>query len=180
MVRTTSTLTPNHIHQHSLAVRAKSGVTVPSRSVSTVRGVRRMKSALTMLYQSAVGPIRPKERVFLEQGKRPMEDLLQGAGVAVPRELTRQAVNLTALRDGHVPPPNPPYSILLKIWISLSIHSNMTTAFTHWILSLKSWKTWQDSVRPPLMIIGTGRCSRLTLRVPDKLWADPFLPFCHS
>ena len=166
MVRATSTFISNHIHQLSLAVGARSGVTVPSRSVSTVLGVKGMKSALTMLYQSAVVLIGPRECAFLKQGKGPMEDLPQGAGVAVPQQSTRQAMCLTALRGSHVPPPIPRYSIPPKIRLSLSIHGNMTTAFTHWILSLDSWKAWEGSVRPPP---GTGRCSRLTFQVPDTL-----------
>jgi hypothetical protein len=74
----------NRIHYLSLAVGARSVVTVPSRSATTVLGVKGIKSALTMLYQSVVGLIGPRERVLLAQGGRPMEDLPQGAGVAVP------------------------------------------------------------------------------------------------
>jgi hypothetical protein len=92
MVRTISALVSNRNYQLSLAVGARSVVTGPSQSATTVLGVKEMKSALTMLYQNVVDLIGPRERVLLPQGRRPMEGLPQGAGVAVPQQSTRQAV----------------------------------------------------------------------------------------
>jgi hypothetical protein len=151
-------------------VGARSVVMVPSRSATTVLGVKEMKSALTILNQSVVDLIGPRDRVLLAKGRRPIKDLPQGAGVAVPQQSTRQAVSLTALRSRHVsrsPPPNPRYSIHLKIRLSLSIHSNMMPAFIHWIPDSNSWKAWHGSVRPTPVII--PRCLRLALQVPDTL-----------
>lgn len=84
MVRTIFALMSNRIHQLSLAVDARSVAMAPSQSVTTVLGVKGVKSALTMPYQSAVGLIGPRERVLLAQGRKPIENLPQGAGVAVP------------------------------------------------------------------------------------------------
>jgi hypothetical protein len=167
MVRTISALVSNRIYQLSLAVGARSVVTGPSQSATTVLGVKEMKSALTMLYQNVVDLIGFRERVLLPQGRRPMEGLPQGAGVAVPQQSTRQAVSLTALRSSHVSPPYRRYSIPLKIRLSLSIHSKMTSAFIHWIPDSNSWKAWQGSVGPIPLIF--RRCSRSTLQVPDTL-----------
>jgi hypothetical protein len=163
MVRAISTLMSSRIHHLLLAVGARSVATAPSQSATTVLGVKGIKSALTMLYQNVVGLIGSRERVLLAQGRRPMEDLPQGAGVTVPQQSTENEqavrVSLTALLNGHVSLPNPRYSIL-----SLSIHSKMTSAFIHWIPDSNSW---QGSVRPTSEII--RRCSPLTLRVPGTL-----------
>jgi hypothetical protein len=91
-----------------------------------------------------------------------MEDLPHGAGVAVPQQSTGGQAVLTALRSSHVSPPIPRCSIL-----SLSIHTNMTSASIHWIPGSNSWKTWRGIVRPTPAII--HRCSQLTLQVPDTL-----------
>jgi len=156
----------NRIHQLSLVAGARSVAMVPNRSVTTVLGVVGMKSALTMLYQGVVGLIGTRERVLLP----PMEDLPQDACVrnAIPhpqRSTSTKAESLTALRGSHVSPPHPRYFISLKIRLSSSIHSNMTSAFIHWTQDSDSWKAWRSSV-PPVIIC---RCSRLTLLVPDTL-----------
>lgn len=163
MVRAISTLTSNRIHQLSLVAGARSVVMVPNRSATTVLGVVGMKNALTTLSQGVVGLIGTRERVLL----LPMEDILQDAcvRVAVPQQSTRKAVSLTALRGSHMSPPHPRYFISLKIRLSLSIHSNMTSAFIHWILDSDSSKAWRSSVLPVIIC----RCSRLTLLVPDTL-----------
>lgn len=141
---------------------ARSVVTAPSRSATTVLGVKGIKSALTILYQNVVGLIGPRESVLLAQGRRSTEDLPQGADVAVPQQLTGKAVSLTALRRSHVSPPNPRCSIL-----SLPIHSNMMSTSIHWIPDSNSWNTWQGLVRPTPVII--HRFSQLTLQVPETL-----------
>jgi hypothetical protein len=74
----------NRIHQLLLAVDARSVAMAPSQSATTVLGVKGVKNALTTPYQSAVGLIGPRERVLLAQGRRQIEYLHQGAGVAVP------------------------------------------------------------------------------------------------
>lgn len=140
-----------------VAVGARSVVMAPSRSATTVLGVKGMKSALTMLYQSVVGLIGPRERALLAQGRRSMRDLSQGASVAVSQLLTGQA---RPLRSSHVSPPIRRYSML-----SLPIHSNMRSAFEHRIPDSNPWKAWQGSVRPPVI----RRCLLLTLQVPDTL-----------
>ena len=145
---------------------ARSVAMAPSQSATTVLGVKGVKSALTMPYQSAVGLIGPREHVLLAQGRRQIEDLPQGAGVAVPQQSTGQAVSLTALRSNHVSPQIPRYSIPSKVRLTLFIH-RMTSGFIHWILDSDSWKAWQALVRP-IPVIFRG-CSRLTLQVSDTL-----------
>jgi len=84
MVRTIPMSMSGHALQLSPAAGARSVVTVPSRSATTVLGVKGIKSALTILNQSVEGLIGLRERVLLAQGRRPMEDLPHGAGVVVP------------------------------------------------------------------------------------------------
>ena len=114
----------------SLAEGARSAVTVLSQSASTVLSVERMNSALTMLYQSVVGPIGSRERVLVAQFM--MGVLPRGAGVAVRRQSMRRLVGLMAPRSP-ASPPNPRCSITWKVWSSLSIHhGNMAFAFIRW------------------------------------------------
>ncbi len=81
MVRIISPLMSCRIHLLSLVVGAGSVVTVQSRSATTVLGVKEMKSAFTILCQSAVGPIRAGDPVLVAQDKRLMGNLPQGAGI---------------------------------------------------------------------------------------------------
>ena len=158
MVRTIPTLMSNRIHQLSPVVGAKSVVTAPSRSATIVLGVKSIRNALMILYQSVVGPIGPRGRVYLEQGKRSIEDLTQDAGVAFPQQLTRQGVPMA--RSSHVSSLNPRCPIL-------SSHSSVMPTSIHWIPDSNSWKMWQGLVFPTPGII--RRCSQLTLQVPDML-----------
>jgi hypothetical protein len=59
------TLMPDRFHQLSPAVGARSVVTAPSRSATTVHGVKGMESALMTLYQSVVGLIGPSDHALL-------------------------------------------------------------------------------------------------------------------
>ena len=86
MVRTISKLIDVYPYLLAFASRRrKILVMVRSRGATTVLGKKRMGGALTMLCQSVVGLIRFRERILLAQGRRPMEDHPQGAGVTVPQ-----------------------------------------------------------------------------------------------
>jgi hypothetical protein len=95
MVRTISTSISSRAHNHPLlAEGARSAVTAQSRSATTVLSVKGMDSVLTILYQSVVGLIGSRERVLVALGRPMTMNLPQGAGVAVPQQLTKQRVGL--------------------------------------------------------------------------------------
>lgn len=112
---------PSSTLELSLAVGARSVVTVRSRCATTALSVTVPSSVPTTLCRSGVAPIGSREHELVARSQTKTES--QGVGDAVPRQSSKQPVVGLMASGGQASAPSPRHLIPWQIRLSLPIHS---------------------------------------------------------